>query len=102
MAETLNLVDFERATVARLGELAMAAILNLTGFEQTEATRLKSDGTGRATARLRFDGFERAAAGLCGDFEHVTAGLYSNGRARGRLMRETWRLRACVGDLWVD
>jgi hypothetical protein len=85
-----------------MAELAMAAKVNSTGFEQTEAARLKSDGTGRAAVRLRSDGYERAATGLRGDFGHITEGLHSNRQARGRLMQETWWSRACVEDLWVD
>ena len=77
-----NFADFVQAAVARLGELVMAAILNLTGFGQTAAARWKSDGTGQAVVRLRFDGFERAAVGLRGGFGLVTVGLNSNGRAR--------------------
>ena len=83
MAERLKLADFVRAAVAILGELAMAPIVNSAGFEQTEAARLKSGGAGRTAVRLRFDGFERAAAGLRGGFGQVTAGLNSNRRARG-------------------
>jgi hypothetical protein len=77
--------------VARLGELVMVELamvvkVNLTGFEQTEVVRLKSDGTGQAAVRLRSDSYEQVATGLRGDFGHVTEGLHSNRWARGQLM----------------
>ena len=78
MAETLNFVDFERATVARLGELAMAVIRNSTGFGQTVVARLTLDGTGWVVVRVRFDGFERAVAEPRGGFGQVAMGLNSN------------------------
>ena len=85
----LRFAEFERAAVARLGELAVAAILNLTGFRQTEVARLKSDGTGQAAVRLRFDSFARAAAGLQGGLGQVMAALNSDRWAQGRLTQGT-------------
>jgi hypothetical protein len=64
MVGRLNFVDFVWAAKVRLGELVMVAILNLTGFRQTDAVRLKLDSTGWAAVRLRFDSFEWAVAGL--------------------------------------
>ena len=90
MVEGLNFAEFVRAA-ARLGKLAMTAILDLTGIGQVEAG-LKSNGTGRAAVRLpvRPDSYEQVMTGLRRDFGHVTEGLHSNGRAQGRLMQETW------------
>ena len=102
MVERLNFAEFEWAAVARLGELAVAAILNLTGFGQTEAAGLKSDGTGRAVVRLRFDSFLRAAAGLQGGLGQVVAALNLDRWAQGWLMQGTLWWQVCVEDLWVN
>ena len=75
MVKRLNFAEFEQAAVARLGELAVAAKLNMTGFRQTEAVRLKSDGTGWAAVRLRFDSFAQAVAGLWGGLGQVMVAL---------------------------
>jgi hypothetical protein len=64
MVGRLNFANFVWVAKIRLGKLVMVAILNLTSFGQTEAVRLKSDGTGQAAVRLRFDSFEWVAAGL--------------------------------------
>ena len=58
IVERLKLADFVWVAVARLGELAMVAKVNLTGFEQMEVARLKLDSTGWAVVRLRSNSLE--------------------------------------------
>jgi hypothetical protein len=89
MATRLGLADLERAVTARLCELVMATMLDLTGFERAEARLLELQMWAAATrlnlsnfelvvvARLRSDGLERM----------VTLAVFERGCGGG----ETWR-----------
>ena len=74
MAERLKLADFVRAAGARLGRLAVVAILNSGSWEQ-EAVRLISDSFEQVVVRPGANSFGQ-----------TTAGLNTDGRAREQLM----------------
>ena len=63
MAERLKFADFVWAAGARLGKLAVVAILNSGGLER-EAVRLRSDSFKQVVVRPGADGFGQTMAGL--------------------------------------
>jgi len=102
----LLLGGFGQVMAARLGELAMAAILNLAGFEWTVAG-LCGLTMGAilcelaAAAVLRLDVLEPVAAARGCELA-VAATLKMNGRSRARLKWEALGWRVHDKDLWVD